>query len=569
MRIAVAQLDTSGQVPGDAARRLLEAAGVAARGGARLVVCPYASLSHPFSPDVSDQADYALELTDAIAFMTREAPCPLLVCGGIDMNGFSGNLALFIHDGMAEPIAVGKRSKGILGAAPVFELDGMRFAVACTYDDLDALAESDEELDAVVFASAHGFAATDALSAMAAGYSEGYLRDLVMDLDTWLIGAASLGGYGEDVFCGASFVCAPWGELAAHGPAFEEYLLTCDIDPESEGPLEAPAEPVYFDRALMMWLALSLGLTDLLRSQGTDDVVVALDGSLTSSLCCVLASDALGPTHVHALLPATLDGEGAARAQTLADTLGVTCHAPTSKFARLAKDEATMDYVTQLELARLADSLGALPLVALDKTGLALEAGDVLVRGGWLAPLGDVYRLDLSELARFRNTISPVVPRESMRELRVPDIEGITDVAKTDRGRLEFVDMVLMSRIEGNRTPSELSHTFGNAQVVDGIVRRMSDTAPARRGFAVLRVSPRALADTVQPLGLSWRNRTHDEDIAARVDAIMARVNSGAASDDEDQVRDVIGLLNDFVGGIPASTPRPNPLGWGIPFSEN
>ena len=568
MRLAVAQLDTSGQVPGDAARRLLEAAGIAERGGAQLVVCPYATLSHPISPDVPDQLDYALELADAIALMTREAPCPLLVCGGIDMNGFSGNLALFIHDGLAEPIAVGKRPKAMMGAPTTFELEGVRFAVACTYDDLDALVDGNDDFDAVVFASAHSFAATDDLSAMAACYSEGHLRDLILDLDAWLVGAASLGGYGEDIFCGASFVCAPWGELAAQSPAFEEHLLVCDIDPDAEGPFETPPEPVYFDRALMMWLALGLGLTDLLRAQGVSDVAVALDGKLPSSLCCVLASDALGPTHVHALLPATLDEEGAARAKAVADVLGVAQHPPASKYARLAKDEATMAYVAQLELARLAGSVGALPLVTLDKTGLALEADRELVRGGWLAPLGDVYRLDLEELARFRNTISPVVPRESVRELPVPDIEGLGEVSQVPRKRLEFVDLALMSRIEGNRTPNELLHTLGNAQVIDAIIKRLCDTAPARRGITVLRVSARALADTVQPLGLVWRNRTHDEDVAARLDAIMAKVTSGdLLAADEAQVRDMIGLLNDFTGGAPA--PRPNPLNWGIPFSEN
>ena len=382
MRLAIAQLDTSGLVPGDAARRLLDGARMAQRAGVQLLLCPYAALSYPISLDGPDQVDYALELAQAVAAIAQEAPVPVLVCGGVDANGFSGNVAFFIHDGAIDPIAVGGRAKETLGAAPGFDVDDVHFAVACTYDDMDKFADEGVDADAVIFASAHGFAASDALSAMGAGYSEGYLSDLAKDLHSWLVGAASLGGYGEDIYCGASFVVTPWGELAASAPAFEEHVLVYDLDPDAEGPLESPPEPVFFDRPLMMWLALSLGLSDLLRTQDMEDVALVLDGGLASALCCVLASDALGPMHVHALVPCTLDEARAARAKELAETLGVHRHALDATFARLAKDEVTMGIVAQIELARLASALRALPLVAYDKTGLALEAEGLAMRAG-------------------------------------------------------------------------------------------------------------------------------------------------------------------------------------------
>ena len=570
MRLAVAQLDTSALVPGDAARRLLDAARMASGGGARLLVCPYAALSYPIALDGPDQLDYALELTQAIATLAQEAPLPLLVCGGVDVNGFSGNVAFFIHDGAVDPVAVGAGAKEMIGAAPGFDVDDVRFVVACTYDDLDKYADEGVDTDVVVFASAHGFAATDALSAMGVGYSEGYLSDIARDLDAWLVGAASLGGYGEDVYCGASFVVAPWGELAARAPAFEEQLFVYDIDPDTEGPLETPPEPVFFDRPLMMWLALGLGLSDVLKAQNTEDVALTLDGSLASTLCCVLASDALGPMHVHALMPCTLDENRAARAREVAATLGVHVHAPDAKLARLAKDEVTLGVIAQIELARLSDALGALPLVPYDKTGLALEADGLLMRAGWLAPLGDVYRLDLVELARLRNTISPVVPRETMREVAVPVLENLGDVAASARGQLEFIDTVLMGRVEGMRSPSELVHAYGHAPAVTAIVRCLADMAPARRGVWVLRASTRTLSDMVQPLGLVWRNRAHETSVESRIDALMSQIGSGSVPvSDEAQVRDMVNMLNELVGSGPAPTPRINPLMWGMPFSEN
>ena len=116
----------------------------------------------------------------------------------------------------------------------------------------------------------------------------------------WIVAAGSLGGYGTQVFTGSSFVLAPWGELAAQAPSLEEALLVCDIDPHSEGPLARPLVQEVFDRPLFTWGALTLGLHDLCEETGNDDVAVLLDGSLDSMVVTTLATDALGPTRVHA-----------------------------------------------------------------------------------------------------------------------------------------------------------------------------------------------------------------------------------------------------------------------------
>lgn len=50
------------------------------------------------------------------------------------------------------------------------------------------------------------------------------------------------------------------------------------------------------------WQALVLALKDFVAAQGMQDVVPALDGTLSAAVLATLASDALGPMHVHALL---------------------------------------------------------------------------------------------------------------------------------------------------------------------------------------------------------------------------------------------------------------------------
>ena len=570
MFVAVAQLDTSNLVPGDAARRLLDSARIAADAGARIMVCPYASLMHPFPPDATDQMDYVIEMTEALALLSRETAVPLLAFGALDMNGFTGSLAFYIHDGVVEAIAAPARAQDMPGVASDFMLDGARVVVATTQNDLESLIEDKVEADVVVFANELNFSASDPLSAMASGFLEGTLSGFAQDLDAWIVGAASLGGYGEDVFCGASFVLAPWGELAARAPAFEEHLLMHEFDVASEGPLEAPAEPDYYDRPLMMWLALSLGLSDLLRAQGLEDVVVPLDGTLGSSLLCVLASDALGPKHVHAVLADTSDEARSRRALELACALGVERHALKGP-SGAGLDEALRRAFVRSEMARLSREIGALPLLAHDKTALALEPGRTMDALGWLAPLGDVYRLDLAELARLRNTISPLIPRECIRELEVPDVEGLEGVAATPRARLEFADMVMSGRVEGMRTPAELAHGLGHPELVEALMRRFRDAAPYRRGVRVIRVSTRALSDVAQPLGLVWHNSVGNEPGMGRIEAIMAELLAGEARPaGEPQVGEMLNLLQDVVE-TPAMNPpqRPFPFGFGFPFSEN
>ena len=569
MLVAVAQIDTSGLVPGDAARRLLESARIAAGAGARLLLCPYASLMHPIPPDASDQMDYALELAEAISLLSREATLPMLVCGAADLGGFRGNLAFYIHDGLVEPVALGP-SEGAPDSIPrTISLDDATIALATTHEELDSLIESDTDADIVVFADAINFSASDPLSAMGSGYLEGTLSGLAQELDAWFVGAASLGGYGEDIYCGASFVVTPWGELAARAPAFEEHLLTYDIDLRSEGPLEAPAEPDYYDRPLMVWLALSLGLADLLRIQGLEDVVVPLDGALTSSLLCVLASDALGPKHVHALL-ACADEKRAQRAADLARTLGLETHRLDGRPRHALKEEELWQKA-QSELARLSAELKALPLLSLDKTALALEPERMAVMCGWLAPLGDVHRLDLAELARLRNTISPIFPRECLRDLEVPDIDALEEVAAIPRARLEFVDMVMSGRVEGMRTPAELARSFGYPDAVDALMQRFRETAPLRLGVSVLRVSTRTLNDVLQPLGMGWHNRVKDELATDRIEAVMSKLLAAEEkqASDPQQVGEMLNLLQDIAETPQISPQRPFPFGWGIPFSEN
>ena len=156
------------------------------------------------------------------------------------------------------------------------------------------------------------------------------------------MGVGGVGCYDGQVFCGSSFVLAPWGELAAQAPSLEEALLVCDVDPSAEGPLAEPLAPEVYDAPLMTWGALTAGLAE--ECPGEEGACVLVDDRIGSLLVATLATDALGPLRVRALLRRTGDAARDAVAESLVRALRI----PEERVGRLepvdgADEELSLD----------------------------------------------------------------------------------------------------------------------------------------------------------------------------------------------------------------------------------
>lgn len=494
-----------------------------------------------------------------------------------------------------------------------FELDGVRLGVALTYDDLDDFVDYDFDIDALIYIDSYGYSFDEPNSALGAALGESrYVAD-AQNMDAWLIGVGSLGGYGPYVFSGSSFAVAPWGELAALAPAFEESLMVADVALDEEGPLPHPLGVEVYNRTLYLWEALRLGLHDYLWKLGRSDVVLVLDGRIDSLVLSVLACDALGPTHVHALVPAALgDGERNCalelgrrlridvRESSIVpgtDELG-SSHG--SSELVIEAEEKAMDArralavdVAQAEAASIARELGGVLLSSFDKTYLALEVDASSLTPAGIMPLGDVYRSEILELARLRNTISPVIPEQGERLFDVPDIEGIDKVGPTNEIRLAKLDTILATHIEWAHGLTDTARHVGSSGFVARVIRRYEEHALGRAGRCLfLSVSTNTLFDVRVPLGLAWHDhvrddseRISDEEIIAHLRDLakgFQQMHDEASPNRSEEVHDVMNLLRDFVqgGSRMADTPGRGHFGqsgpdssgtmsWGGPFSEN
>jgi NAD+ synthase (glutamine-hydrolysing) len=497
----------------------------------------------------------------------------------------------------------------------VFTFREKRFALAFTYEDMDLLVDEAVFADAVIYPVAYGYAVDDANSALGAALLENRYRMDATALEAWVVGVGSLGAYGNRVFGGASFVLAPWGDLMASAPAFEEALLTCDIDSSSGDAPSEVLEPELYNKPLHLWEALTLGLRGFVEQLQATDVVLAFDGMLHSSLLAALASDALGPTHVHALL---VDDDPACvrAARALGEALRIDVREAYGAGRSHGQPDLDVGVLAMAQLASWARELGAVPLSAEDKTYMALEVPLGSCHVASLLPFGDVYRSDVMEMAHMRNTISPIIPVSCFRTFDVPDIEGLAEVEHGPEARLRRIDVTLATHIEWGRTVTDTVARQGVAPITERVLQRYREREAARLGWPPsLVVSSRSLFDARLPMGIRWtdRPRTQDErmrmaDVLGslhgpegegpldsldleRMGAELSEIFGGAGAtlvsgtfpegvdraSVERSVEDLLGLLRDVMQGG-AMSPQDGDLGldgpfgpltWGGPFSEN
>jgi len=529
MRIAIAQMSTRAADFERTADRMVEYSRRAAADRVDLLVFPMATLTGPLPVDSPNQEGFLLDLAETFVNLSDRLACPSIVPLVTSFNGDLIPEAMFIHEGSLVPLKLGTYLKSLMpvqrgdGSSmdqdasapdlPEVEIAGVRLGVAFTYDDLDAYDDFEYDADVILFLSGYGFSIDDPSSALGSALSEGRFLTDAEAANAWIVAAGSLGGYGTQVFTGSSFVLAPWGELAAQAPSLEEALLVCDIDPHSEGPLARPLVQEVFDRPLFTWGALTLGLHDLCEETGNDDVAVLLDGSLDSMVVATLATDALGPTRVHALVLDNADEQGLLSSRTLVRNLRIDSHELSAAALGAGADRALARDVAEAHLAALAREVGGIALSNADKTALALE-GDVCgVSAARVMPIGDLYRSDIIELARLRNTISPVISRGAQNAYEVPDVDGLEECGTSNEERLAYVDHVLSSYVELESSVSDIVDDHGHVEVAEEIVRRTCDHELARAGRGIcIMVSSKTIYDTRNPIGMAWRDKPRKED---------------------------------------------------------
>ncbi|KTC65934.1 glutamine dependent NAD+ synthetase (plasmid) [Legionella adelaidensis] len=244
------------------------------------------------------------------------------------------------------------------------------------------------------------------------------------------------GGQDEIVFDGQSLAMNSDGEICARAPLFEESLFPVSIEGKHVKGTLAP----LLQKEALIYTALQYGLKEYIVKNNFPGVLLGLSGGIDSAFTLALASDALGPSKVHAVLmpsryTSSMSNEDAI---TQADTLQVPysilsiepafnafLETLAPEFKNLKPDITEENLQARIRgslLMALSNKSGKMVISTSNKSeaavGYSTLYGDMV---GGMAPIKDVLKTEIYALAHYRNKLSPVIPERVIK--RAPSAE--------------------------------------------------------------------------------------------------------------------------------------------------
>ncbi len=236
-----------------------------------------------------------------------------------------------------------------------------------------------------------------------------------------------VGGQDELVFDGASFVLNPGNELAVQLPAWREAIAITNWTRGSDGWRCARGEIAKISEGpAAAYNACVLGLRDYVRKNRFPGVVLGLSGGIDSALVAAMATDALGPDKVHAImLPSKYTSdESLLDAAACAKALGIrydkiSIEPAVAGFTWGLKDlfagtnaditeENLQSRVRGTMLMAISNKFGGMVVTTGNKSemsvGYATLYGDM---NGGFNPIKDLYKMEVYALSRWRNAHMP------------------------------------------------------------------------------------------------------------------------------------------------------------------
>ncbi len=301
--------------------------------------------------------------------------------------------------------------------------------------------------------------------------------------------ANMVGGQDELVFDGGSFAMDGTGKLTAQSAVFEEVLFLLEISGDATPVGDISRLP---ETEAGVYQALCLGLKDYIDKNRFPGVLLGLSGGIDSALTLAIAVDALGRDRVHAvMMPSPYTAQiSLDDSREMAKLLGVqydefsiepilqdylvTLKASFSGRAEDTTEENLQARIRGNLLMALSNKLGSLVLTTGNKSemsvGYATLYGDM---AGGFSVLKDVGKMRVYRLARYRNTISYVIPERIIT--RPPSAELRPDQLDQDNlPPYEVLDAIVECYVEQNLPiPEIIAQGFseGDVRRVVGLIR--------------------------------------------------------------------------------------------------
>jgi NAD+ synthase (glutamine-hydrolysing) len=353
------------------------------------------------------------------------------------------------------------------------------------------------------------------------------LRTRVRETGLNIIYVNLVGGQDEVVFDGGSMIMTSAGQVVFQAPQFEEGLYIINLEKTGTGVefSHAYPPPARLAKEESVYRALVLGIRDYVGKNGFRGAVIGLSGGIDSALTLALAVDALGADNVSVLLMPSryTSAMSVDDSRVMAEALGVTHHIvsieqPFQSFIGILKpvfaglpEDATEENIQArcrgVLLMAVSNKTGKLVLTTGNKSemsvGYATLYGDM---AGGFAPLKDVSKTLVYQLARWRNLRGGVIPERIIS--RAPTAELRPDQKDEDSlPPYSILDPILEMYIEMHRSPEEIIAAGYERQTVYDVARMVDRNEYKRRQAAPgVKISKRAFGrDRRYPITSAYR----------------------------------------------------------------
>ena len=334
----------------------------------------------------------------------------------------------------------------------------------------------------------------------------------------------AVGSQTEIVFDGGSFAFDKQANLCGALPMFESAMeiFECTEEGMINAPIIEPAarvpnkelNPLTLEPALnidQVYKALVLGVKDYFTKMGFTKAIIGSSGGIDSAVTLVIACEALGAENVRAVLMPSPYSTSHSVDDAVA--LSKNLQNPYDTIAIKEVYESFLDTLKPLFkdlpfslaeeniqsrsrgniLMAIANKFGYVLLNTSNKSELATGYGTLYGdMAGGLGVLGDCYKMQVYELAKYINRSKEIIPENIMT--KAPSAELRPDQKDSDSlPAYEILDQILFQYIEKRADPSSIKALGFDSALVDKTLKMVNTNEYKRNQFCpIIRISPKA-----------------------------------------------------------------------------
>ncbi len=316
------------------------------------------------------------------------------------------------------------------------------------------------------------------------------------------------GAQTELLFDGGSLVMSPDGRVFDELPYFEECIQTYDLEEVERGGRTREQSKV---KIALIHDGIVMGLKNYFEKLGFKRAILGLSGGIDSAVTLVLAARALGADNVRSILmPSHFSSDHSVNdARQLAENLGTQYDIISIKdiydvymeklephfwgYDFNVTEENIQARIRGMLLMSFSNKFGNIVLNTSNKSEMAVGYGTLYgdLCGG-LSVIGDVYKTEVFELARYINKDGEIIPENIIT--KPPSAELRPDQKDSDSlPEYDILDNVLFEYIENQLGPKEIIQMGFDEKLVKRVLRLVNINEFKRHQTApVLRISPKA-----------------------------------------------------------------------------